>query len=198
MGPSVDTTEVQTDYTTFIRSDGNRYCSFLNATKYWLGASQIDLKYDTEVNKFYLKYLHMPLYDSGNNIVSRIGKDGNTDDVNPTPYFHAGKNGGVAFHNLRAQLQSDQSAYDFWSAKLGFDVTKMCVRYDTTRVLPLGGGDYRVPVFVNLGDGVSTVAARPDIDSLVINPSVPRYGPGTVWGLGTGPATVHWSLDEHP
>ena len=40
-----------------------------------------------------------------------------------------------------------------------------------------------------------------------VNPSVPRlrYGPvrsrlrySTVWGLGTGPAAVHWPLDEHP
>ena len=33
---------------------------------------------------------------------------------------------------------------------------------------------------------------------LGLNPSVPRSSLGPVWGLGTGPAAVHWSLDEHP
>jgi hypothetical protein len=170
ISPNIQTTEDIYDYRYFIRTDGERYTGYTTpGTQYWIGCNQIDIEFDTETNLFYWKYLHMPLYDADADIVSRIGI--NTAGGASKPYFHAGKNGGAMFHSLRASLESDGSIYDFWTDKLGFDLTKLCVSYPTTKNVPLGVGNLMIPVFTNIGDGISTISARPDIDSIVVKSS---------------------------
>jgi len=158
---NVLTSEIAHDYTTFTRVDGQRAFS-MNTTRYFIGSNQMTLAYDTNNSKFYWEYLHFPRYESGGSIISTIGQNGTTGE-----YFHNGKSGGVAWNNLRAYLRGDSStSYDFWSAKLGFNVNNVCVNWSQTDV-ELATGTYHMPVMTDWANGVKTTSARPTLDALV-------------------------------
>ena len=176
--PNTTSTETQSDLRKMPREDGERYMEITSASRYWIGANQLELDYDTNTNLFFWKFLHSPLYHSGASITSSIGKNTTTAPSAPAnPYFHIGKVGGCCFHNLSATLLETGENFNFWDDKLGFNnrpftdengilQSGICVDYvETTKTL--GGNDFVLPIFDNLGDGISTTSARPNLDSLV-------------------------------
>tara|TARA_R110002153_G_scaffold185499_1_gene338590 strand:- start:1051 stop:3489 length:2439 start_codon:yes stop_codon:yes gene_type:complete len=176
--PTIITTEIQSDLRKLPREDGERYMEITSASRYWIGSNQLELDYDANTNLFFWKFLHSPLYHSGSTIVSSIGKNTTTAPTAPTnPFFHIGKIGGCCFHNLSATLVETGENFNFWSDKLGFNnkpftnengilQSGICVDYVETEKT-LGGNDFVLPVFDNLGNGISTTSARPNLDSLI-------------------------------
>ena len=92
------------------------------------GASQVELSFDPDTNRFKWNFLHTPIFaqasaDSGSEaekggIASARGWDadytGNPDPPTPTLRWRNAKNGGIAFTSLRPS--------SFWHDKLGFDL----------------------------------------------------------------------------
>ena len=146
--------------------NGLRYKTFTGGN-YWVGSNQLELAFDDNTDLFYFKFLHMPMYmPSTSQIISKINKMSEIPTPS-NPYYHNGKNGGVVFNSLVAYDRTDTTnIYNFWEAKLGFDTSKICVGY-TKFITTLGGRGLRVPIFNNVGDGISATSARPDIDSLI-------------------------------
>ena len=115
------------DYKFFARHDGNRTLSptLTLGTNYFIGTNQVQLNYDVTNSKFYWEWLHMPIYQSGTAIVSTYSKD-------PTlnTYYNVGKAGGIAWRGFLAYSKGDTSnPFDFWQDKLGFDLSKLCVKW---------------------------------------------------------------------
>ena len=186
--PQINSTESISDLRPLVRSDGNVIWNVPNGgpdggdnetdnstARMWIGASQIELDFDDETNLFQWKNLHMPIMTSGT-ILSLLVKD-TTSPAPTNAYFWASKNGGVCFQNLSATRIDTGEIYDFWRNKLGFllsaetvdGVTKpgICVGYSTQLKTLANGESYHIPVFTNIGDGISSVSQRPTADSLV-------------------------------
>ncbi len=154
-----------TDLSHFVRTDGKRTLAPTNTAgiEYFIGTSQVELNYSADNSKFFWEYLHFPIYEAGNAIVSTFGLDPNLNK-----YFNVGKCGGIAFTSLTAYDRNDTTElYDFWQDKLGFNVGEMCARWTIVSETLLKSGDVKVPVFQNWGNGQTTTTARPTLDSVV-------------------------------
>lgn len=149
--------------------DGERYFKYTNATHNWfVGASQMELDWDNDGNKFYWKFLHTPIFDTGGSIISSINQDAENN-----AFFHAGKMGGIVFSNLSAEVSDTTSKfypqpYDFWEGKLGFDLTKIIPTYKNKYpAINMGGGQFHSVYWSYWADGVFSTTARPDLDGLI-------------------------------
>ena len=175
----ITSTILDHDRTKFIRHDGGSYISPAIGSSNFIGTNQIELQYSPDSNKFYFKYIHLPIYDSqGNTIIQFIE---NTGSGTPTPpnsgkYLFNGKQGGIAFNSLEAYEQGHGQdplySYDLWNDKLGFVVSDLCVDYGLVTTT-IGAGSFQFPSFnLNEGakweDGISTSAARPTLDNMVV------------------------------
>lgn len=164
----------------FCRVDGEKIFRFDTSPKadgsarpkYWFGASLIELAWDTDSNMFFWKYIHQPNYNGTTGaIVSNMGQDKATN-----LFFHSGKNGGVIFSQLDAMV-SDQTSkhfgngdtqYDFWDAKLGFNVNHIIRGFNqTTPAKAIGSGLFHTISIKNHGNGFDTTSARPNLDSII-------------------------------
>jgi hypothetical protein len=93
-----------------------------------LGASQVELSFDPDTNRFNYNFLHTPCYanaagnDGGDVEIAGLaaakgwtqGNSGNPTPVLPTKRFRVGKNGGILLTGLQPRT--------FWSNQLGFDL----------------------------------------------------------------------------
>ena len=170
---NITNTENSSDYRFLTRYDGERikqysktFGSDTQDGNYWLGSSQMEIAYDAPTDRFKWLFNHQPIYTSGQAEAIGIIKDAQTSPVNPNPYYYAGRNGGVIFHNLRAELDKDSSISDFWTSKLGFDISKICLDFKM-EIKVLGTGNQHIPVFQKPILGQHITSARPDIDSLI-------------------------------
>jgi len=164
--------DLATTSVTFIETkDGTD--SFILAFDHWVGSNIVSLEYDNETERMAWTYLHMPLYDTSGNIITQVTQQtynpGGTGIVPTGKYFWSSRNSGIAWTALAATKDKDGSVYDFWTAKLGFDLSKLLVRY-TNELKPLGGGAGLVPIFTNLSTedtGTTTTSGFLGIDSAV-------------------------------
>lgn len=164
------TTETTQDFRYLTRYDGLMTMNFSKtytgapSSNYWIGSSQMELAFDSPTSKYKWIYNHGPIYDSGKQEVLKIEKDGTPGRTDP--YFYANRNGGVIFHNLRAETVNGKNTYDFWNKKLGFDVSKLCMSYKL-EIKTLSIGNQHIGVFSKPILGQHITGQRPTIDSLV-------------------------------
>jgi hypothetical protein len=86
----------------------------------YIGASQVELLFNPESSQFYWNFLHFPYYDSSTGTNISVGYLADSSGTN----FVAGVNCGVFFSHLGAfKRGSTTETFDFWTAKLGFDIT---------------------------------------------------------------------------
>jgi len=132
---------------------------------YIMGSDSIEIEYDDESNKFYWKQLHQSIYDTqGGNPSTQISRRQNPDGS--LTNFIRTKAGGVCFTSMYACLQSDENThYDFWDAKLGFDVSKMQISLDTYKQIDMGDDTFVVSAPI-VQDGVHTTNAVHTIKGL--------------------------------
>lgn len=132
---------------------------------YIMGSDSIEIEYDDESNKFYWKQLHQSIYDTqSGNVSTQISRRQNADGS--LTNFIRTKAGGVCFTSMYACLQSDENThYDFWDAKLGFDVSKMQIPMDTYKEVDVGSDKFVINVpFIR--NGVHTTNAVHTINGL--------------------------------
>jgi len=164
-------TNLSTNPVTFIETK-NGIDTFTYGNDYWVGSNIVSLEFDEETQRMTWSYLHMPIYDTSGNIITQVSiqeqKSGST--VSPTgKYFWTSRNSGIAWTSLRATKDSDGEFFDFWTDKLGFDLSKILVKYSND-LLPTAGGAAYAPVFSNLstGDtGTTTTSGFLGIDAAV-------------------------------
>lgn len=134
---------------------------------YIMGSDSIEIEYDDESNKFYWKQLHQSIYDTqSGNVSTQISRRQN-EDGSLTNFIRT-KSGGVCFTSMYACLQSDENThYDFWDAKLGFDVSKMQIPLDLYKEIDMGD-DTIICSVPKIIDGVHTTNAIHTING--INP----------------------------
>ena len=132
---------------------------------YIMGSDSIEIEYDDESNKFYWKQLHQSIYDTqSGNVSTQISRRQNADGS--LTNFIRTKAGGVCFTSMYACLQSDENThYDFWDAKLGFDVSKMQIPLDSYKEIEMGDDTFIIssPMVRN---GVHTTNAVHTINGL--------------------------------
>ena len=186
--PQINTTESTSDLRPLVRTDGDVIWTVPNGgtngtdgqagsstARMWIGASQVQLDFDDQTNLFQWKNLHMPIMNSGT-ILSKLVKD-STEPPPTNAFFWGTKNGGCSFQNLSATRVDTGEIYDFWRKKLGFVISEetisgikkpgCCVGFSTQFKTLANGESYHIPVFTNVGDGITAVSQRPTADSLV-------------------------------
>ena len=138
----------------------------------WLyGASQVTLDWNDDQGLFNWTYLHTPFYYLGKEVTGYA----TVEPAPPTPTaYDVNRYAGIAFASLGATTVKDGAKFDFWDAKLGFNVAhnqpgSLCV-HDT--VVTAGGiTTFTVPTAI----GVNVTANFTGADSLV-NKSKPASG----------------------
>ena len=176
---NITSTILDHDRTKLTRKDGGTYIEPDTGSSNFIGTNQIELQYSTDSNKFFFKYIHLPIYDNnGDTIIQFIQ---NTGSGTPTPpnsgkFLFNGKQGGIAFNSLEAYEQGHIDdplfSYDLWENKLGFVVSDLCVDYGMVTTT-IGAGVFDFPNFnLNNGakweDGISVSSARPTLDNMVV------------------------------
>ncbi len=167
---AVDGTPIGRDY--LVKNDGTQALYYTNTAdahgniqRFWLGASQLELDWDSDSNYFFWKFLHSPVY-LGGNIISNFVKNERTNQ-----FFHNGKNGGIAWSSLSATCSDNTSKhfgdnYDFWNKKLGFNVSAMCVHYNSIETA-LDSGTKLLPSFKSWKEGLNITTSRPNLSALI-------------------------------
>jgi hypothetical protein len=147
----------------------------------WVGASQVELSYDPNLNKFQFDFLHTPLLDSGSLSVAMIRREQHPSTTYDT--IPINKNGGILLHNLLA-FDDEGKGIPFWSETLGFGKTgttqgRGSLNYMLNNVAPspkgsdgvdfsINGTPVSLPVFINpVKDGVNITGGFQGIDSVL-------------------------------
>ncbi len=102
------------------------------AKNIWMGASQVELSYDDDSQKFFWEYLHTPLYQSGEESVAiqynnpPAGTDPKT-TTGSTAFVYS--NGGIIFQSLTAFEgilgEDSYNPVDFWDGTLKFNLAQL-------------------------------------------------------------------------
>ena len=127
---------------------------------FFIGSNQVQLSYNTQTNKFFWNFLHFPIYNTSGVICSRI-----IETVNPN-FSMQTKNGSVAFLKLSAVNNDTREPFDFWTAKLGFQLDKVCVTPEANLEFDDNATIFNAEL-VNVLDGINTTNAKVDLDSIV-------------------------------
>lgn len=127
---------------------------------FFIGSNQVELSYNTQTNKFFWNFLHFPIYNTSGVICSRI-----IETVNPN-FSMQTKNGSVAFLKLSAVNNNTREAFDFWTAKLGFQLDKICVKPQPNLQFDDNATIFNAEL-VNVLDGINTTNAKVSLDSVV-------------------------------
>jgi hypothetical protein len=136
------------DYLFVNNTASQSYDYKVSGVNYYIGASQVELLYNESSSQFYWNFLHFPYYDSAGGTTISAGYLADGAGTN----FVVSTNCGVFFPHLGAFLRgSTTEVYDFWAAKLGFDITSDAGICPTVRTLQgktiTGIGDCEVKVF---------------------------------------------------
>jgi hypothetical protein len=157
-----------------------------------LGASQVELEYQTDTNQFSFNYLHMPYFINPSTAAPAqpaVGYIPNitTGTVSGDIYFNINKNSGIVFDNL-VSVNADGSEPDFWSKTLGYDLTEsgILVSY-TMKTITYNGATLSVPHFdKDLEDGVSTTGGFFPLSAQLNRTSQTWYKPAIELDTQTG------------
>ena len=148
----------------FLRSDGTEGYTFA-AQNYWVGASQIELLFDSAgTNKFFWNYIHFPYYDAaGTAIATGYLQNGLGNN------FVVSAHGGAFFTGLTAFSRgSTTDSFDFWEGKMGFDVTDLCVDISHTTGITIGGVSFTSAPTCFLRAGQNITSGFTGIDTAVL------------------------------
>ena len=136
-----------------------------NVENWWFGTNQCNLDFDEASNRFFFKYLHMPIYaESSGDIISTM--QGDTSSLN---YYYAGKNGGLCISSFSA-IYNDPSTsnynreFDFWHGALGFSPSACTASHTMSPEMAINSINYVMPIMTNWENGVSTTTARSYVD----------------------------------
>ena len=147
--------------------------------QYFVGSNQFALNFDDILNRFQFQFIHFPMYDTNGNLINMI-----TQTSGVTPNFRsgdgntpitvtAGDTGGIFFNNLTAFKTGDDTAYDFWSSKLGFSQMNNGLSNDLILKCFHNNGKNSghlqdtYPTF-SLKNGINVTSARKDIDNFIL------------------------------
>lgn len=162
---------------------GYQYNTFSTKGARWAGASQVELSYDPNLNKFQFDFLHTPLLDSGSLSVAMIRREQHPSTTYETVPIN--KNGGIMLHNLLSyDAQGTANGASFWSKTLGFGNTNIgngrgSLNYMLNNFTPrpkgadgidfeINGTAASIPVFLNpVKDGVNITGGFQGIDSVL-------------------------------
>lgn len=138
---------------------------------YWIGSNQMELSFIPQSQQFAWKQIHMPYFVSGDAVVQYIPVG------TPTDYKVVGRNGGVMFHDLRAQSHTTKEPVGFWDDLLGFDLkhdspdTILAINSPVSHVAGV-----QLPKF-DTKVGKRTTSAFEGIDSLLQDKETPSAWP---------------------
>jgi hypothetical protein len=107
----------------YVSTDGEEVLTI--ASNYIVGSSQVQINYDPQISLFYWEILHEPMY-AGGSISTQIIQDVGTGSTQN--YYVNSRAGGICWTYLGARKASsgqDARDYDFWNAKLGFDIDEL-------------------------------------------------------------------------
>tara|TARA_R110000782_G_scaffold22784_2_gene60078 strand:+ start:3885 stop:5747 length:1863 start_codon:yes stop_codon:yes gene_type:complete len=127
---------------------------------FFVGSNQVQLSFNTITNKFFWNFLHFPVYNRSGTICTRI-----IGTENPN-FTHQTKNGSIAFLELSARNNKTQEPFDFWGAKLGFQMNRICVTPAKTLTFDDDGSIYHAEL-ISVDNGLNTTSAKVDLDSIV-------------------------------
>ena len=161
------------DAETYYRPDGLSDADQTTSNNTWIGASQIEMKYDSNSNFFFWNFMHLPFYANGE-IATGVGQVSASAGPNVGKLYRKDKFGGFAFHHMNAYDRGGDPVinyYDFWDNKLGFKIDEICVDFGHT-TNTTGVGITILPDFSKghgaiWKDGISVTSARPTLDSMI-------------------------------
>lgn len=128
----------------------------------YFGASQFELAFDQASSRFLFKYIHTPLYNQSTlNTALYTNTSGNA-------YYLINKLGGVFFTDLISRDATTREETNFWSDKLGFELSNLLVNYSysdyTTTTNPT---QCTVPSDFQLVDSTNITGQLSVLDSVV-------------------------------
>ena len=100
------------------------------AKNIWMGASQVELSYDTDTQKFFWEYLHTPIYAGGGSesVAIQYNSAASPTTANGTATL-VYNNGGIIFQSLTAfegvLNQPSYNAVEFWEGTLKFNLAEV-------------------------------------------------------------------------
>lgn len=127
---------------------------------FFVGSNQVQLSFNTITNKFFWNFLHFPVYKNSGTICTRI-----IGTQNPN-FTHQTKNGSIVFLELSAKNNDTGEDYDFWGAKLGFQMDRICVTPSKTLSFDDNGAIFHAEL-LSVDNGLNTTNAKVDLDSIV-------------------------------
>lgn len=119
-----------------VREDGNDFFDYNSSANRYIGSNQMSLLYDSNQQKFYWEFIHMPQYDNQGNIVTKFIAKGSTSE-----FFTAGKAGGVFFTDLQpSSLWEDMLKFNMNDLQCKFKhVNKVIHSQDANFPVVVGG-----------------------------------------------------------
>ena len=137
---------------------------------YFIGTNRTELAYSDTDNKFYWNFLHFPIYSTSGAVVTQLTKTGGTTIDNST-YIQQSKNGGIIFTHLAATIKNpisgEQDPFDFWEAKLGFNLKELMPKPQSVTRFTAGGANQYSGNIYKITDGINTTNAANLITDLV-------------------------------
>ena len=135
----------------------------------FIGTNQVQLSYDSDTEKFFFNFLHMPTYDpNSQQIVTQVQNVANSNE-----FFVDSKNGGVAFARMEATQtikegtqDEEQIPFDFWNGVLGLDPAMMIPRPTLEQTFATGQEVIHAVRLQSI-DGQTTTNAKVTLDSFV-------------------------------
>jgi len=155
-----------------------------------LGASQVEIEYQTDTNQFSFNYLHTPYFiapTTGSPAQPAVGyvPDIVTGTVTGELYFNINKNSGILFDNLES-VNADGSNPDFWTKTLGYVMDDLTVSY-TMNTQTYNGITLSVPTMDQaLLDGTNTTGGFFPLSAQLNRTSDTWYKPAINLDTATG------------
>ena len=139
----------------------------------YFGTSQVVFAFDEDTNRFYIKYLNFPLYDttSGNQSLELEGINGSVND-----FKIVNKYSGIIIDGIQCVDTVTNLNVDIFQSKLGFDLSKLIPTPTFVTNSTATGTSARFPKF-ELKDSVNTTGALSSIDFVVDKNTNPSYPP---------------------
>lgn len=139
----------------------------------YFGTSQVVFAFDEDTNRFYIKYLNFPLYDttSGNQSLELQGINGSVND-----FKIVNKYSGIIIDGIQCLDTVTNLNVDIFQSKLGFDLSKLIPTPTFVTNSTATGTSARFPKF-ELKDSVNITGALSSIDFVVSKNTNPSYPP---------------------
>tara|TARA_R110002033_G_scaffold2278_5_gene15884 strand:- start:996 stop:2720 length:1725 start_codon:yes stop_codon:yes gene_type:complete len=130
----------------------------------WLGASQMELAYDVDNDKFFWSYIHTPYFDADGGEAIRYAGDSSNPAGSQT--FINNKIGGVVFNYMNAENE-DGNYVDFWGQQMGFDLDNLLTTWTLQPFVSSTTGETSLGPLLRVQDGFNTTGNFVNIGSAV-------------------------------